>query len=71
MPIRLHLETTPYTGPLVAVINEYGLMLIGAFLLLISFQGRRFGPLALLPLVLGLGLFMVGAANLLVPLWGR
>ena len=71
MPVRLHIETTPYTGPLVAFINEYGLMLIGAFLLLASFQGRRLGPLALIPLVLGLGLFLAGAANLFVPWLGR
>ena len=71
MPVGLHLETTPYTGPLVNFINEYGLMIVGAFLLLSSFQGRRFGPLALIPLVLGLGLFMAGPANLVVPLVGR
>lgn len=71
MIANLHLETASYIDPLVAFTNEYGLMVVGAFVLLMSFEGRRFGPLALIPLVLGLGLVMVGAAHLVVPLMGH
>ncbi len=67
---RFNIETTPYLDPLVAFTNQYGLMILGAFLLLVSFQGRRFGPFALFPLVIGLGLVMAGAAHLIVPLAG-
>ena len=67
----LHVVTTPYVQSLVAFTNNYGLMVLGAMMLLASFSGRRFGPLALLPLVLGLGLVLSGAAHLLLPLWGQ
>ena len=71
MSVEFQLNTTPYLAPLVAFANEYGLLVIGAFLLRVSFSGRRFCPLALLPLVLGLGLVLAGAAHLVFPLVGR
>lgn len=68
---RFNIETASYVEPLVQFTNQYGLMVVGAFLLLTSFQGRRFGPFALVPLVIGLGLVMSGAAHLVAPLMGR
>lgn len=71
MPYEFHVVTTPYLQPLVAFTNQYGMMVLGAFVLLVSFQGRRFGPLALLPMLIGLGLVMAGAAHLVVPWLGH
>lgn len=68
MRYNLDVVTTPYVEPLVAFANEYGLMVIGALLLLASFSGRRFGPLALVPMLVGLGLVIAGAAHLMVPI---
>ncbi|MBI2984302.1 MAG: hypothetical protein HYY50_01630 [Candidatus Kerfeldbacteria bacterium] len=71
MTIHLELVTAPYLAPLQAFVTQYGLMVLGALLLLGAFSGRRIGPLALITLVLGLGLVVAGAAHLFVPLVGR
>lgn len=59
------IETTSYLAPLLAFTHTYGMMVLGAFLVLVAFAGRKFGPLALFPLVLGLGIVLSGAAHLL------
>jgi len=61
--------TAPYLEPLLAFARQYGLMVVGAILVLASLSGRKFGPLALIPLVIGLGIIISGAAHL-VPSWG-
>lgn len=66
----LTIETGQYLAPLLAFAHSYGMMVIGACLVLTAFSGRKFGPLALLPLVFGLGIVLSGAAHLL-PLVGR
>ncbi len=63
--VHITLDTAPYLTPLLAFVHSYGMMVIGAFLVLVAFAGRKFGPLALLPLVLGLGIVLSGAAHLL------
>lgn len=63
--LHVTLVTAPYLTPLLDFVHNYGLMVIGAFLVLVAFAGRKFGPLALLPLVLGLGIVLSGAAHLL------
>lgn len=68
--LHVTLVTAPYLTPLLAFIRDYGMMVIGAFLVLVAFVGRKFGPLALLPLVFGLGIVLSGAAHLL-PLAGK
>lgn len=59
------LVTGPYLEPLLAFVNQYGLMVIGAVIVLTALAGRKFGPLALIPLVFGLGIVLSGAARLL------
>ena len=71
MPYDFDVVTTPYIEPLVAFINDYGMLVLGAFVLLVSFSGRRMGPLALIPMVIGLGLVMAGAAHLMLPLLAK
>lgn len=63
--LHIELVTAPYLEPLLAFINQYGLMVIGAVVLLAALAGRKFGPLALVPLVLGLGIVLSGAARFL------
>ncbi len=67
--IHVTLDTAPYLAPLLAFTHSYGMMVIGAFLVLTAFSGRKFGPFALLPLVIGLGIVLSGAAHLF-PHWG-
>jgi hypothetical protein len=62
--------TAPYLDPLIAFAHQYGLMVGGAVLVLTALSGRKFGPLALIPLVIGLGICVAGAARLL-PLGGK
>ncbi len=59
------IETASYLAPILAFTQSYGMMVIGGVLVLVAFSGRRFGPLALLPLVFGLGIVLSGAAHLL------
>ncbi len=59
------LVTGPYLEPLLAFVHQYGMMVIGGFLVLIALAGRRFGPFSLFPLVFGLGIVLSGAARLL------
>lgn len=59
------LDTAPYLTPLLAFIHSYGMMVIGAFIVLVALSGRKFGPLALLPLVIGLGIVLSGVARFL------
>jgi hypothetical protein len=63
----LHIDfvTAPYLDPLLAFAQNYGLMVAGAVLTLIALSGRKFGPLALVPLVIGLGIVVAGAARFL------
>ncbi len=68
--LHVTLVTAPYLAPLLAFANQYGLMVIGAFIVLVAFTGRKFGPLALFPLVIGLGIVLSGAARFL-PLAGK
>lgn len=63
--IQVHLVTSPYLDPVLEFINQYGMMVIGAVILLSALGGRKFGPLALIPLVLGLGIVLSGAARFL------
>ena len=67
--LHVTLDTAPYLPPLLAFVHSYGLMVIGACLVLAAFAGRKFGPLALLTLVAGLGIVLSGAAHLF-PHWG-
>lgn len=60
----LTIETDQYLAPLLAFTHSYGMMVIGAFLVLTAFSGRKFGPFSLLPLVFGLGIILSGAAHL-------
>lgn len=62
--------TAPYLDPLIAFGQQYGLVVVGAILVLAALSGRKFGPLALVPLVIGLGIVVAGAARL-IPWWGR
>lgn len=62
--------TAPYLDPLIAFGQQYGLVVAGAILVLAALSGRKFGPLALVPLVIGLGIVVAGAARL-IPWWGR
>lgn len=55
--------TAPYLDPLLAFAKNYGLMVVGAMLVLGALQGRKFGPLAFIPLGLGLGIVVAGAAH--------
>lgn len=57
--------TAPYLDPLIAFGRQYGLMVAGAILVLAALSGRKFGPLALVPLVIGLGIVVAGAARLM------
>lgn len=57
--------TAPYLDPLLAFAKNYGLMVFGAIVLLSALSGRKFGPLALIPLVIGLGIVVAGAARFL------
>lgn len=68
----LHIDfvTAPYFDPLLAYAKEYGLMVAGAVLALAALGGRKFGPLSLIPLVIGLGICVAGAARFL-PLAGK
>ena len=66
--LHVTLVTGPYLEPLLAFIHQYGLKVIGGFLVLVALAGRKFGPLSLLPLVLGLGIVLSGVARLLP--WG-
>ena len=61
--------TAPYLDPLLAFARQYGLMVIGAILVLLALSGRKFGPFAIIPLVIGLGIIVAGAARL-IPGWG-
>lgn len=63
--LQVTLVTGPYLEPLLAFVNQYGMMVIGAVILLAALAGRKFGPLALIPLVLGLGIVLSGAARFL------
>lgn len=65
---HVSLVTGPYLEPLLAFVHQYGMMVIGGFLVLVALGGRKFGPLSLLPLVFGLGIVLSGAARLLP--WG-
>lgn len=67
---QVHLVTAPYLAPLLAFINQYGLMVIGGVFALSALTGRKFGPFALIPLVLGLGIVLSGAARFL-PIGGK
>lgn len=71
MPYDFDIVTTPYIQPLVAFVNDYGMMVLGAMVLMISFSSRRFGILHMVPMVIGLGLVMAGAAHLMIPLFAR
>ncbi len=62
---NITLDVAPYLAPLKAFIHSYGMMVIGAFLVLVALSGRKFGPFALLPLVLGLGIVLSGVARFL------
>lgn len=57
--------TAPYFDPLLAFAKDYGLMVAGAVLVLAALAGRKFGPFALVPLVIGLGIVVAGAARFL------
>jgi hypothetical protein len=59
------LETAPYLTPLLAFAHSYGMMVLGAFLVLVALTGRKFGPLAIFPLVIGLGIVLSGVARFL------
>lgn len=61
--------TAPYLQPILDFGRNYGLMVVGAMLVLSALQGRKFGPFALLPLVIGLGIVIAGAAHHF-PGWG-
>ena len=61
--------TAPYLPAVVDFIHNYGLMVGGAMLVLASLQGRKFGPLSFVPLVIGLGIVIAGAAHHF-PGWG-
>lgn len=64
--MSLHLVVTaPYLDPLLAFGQQYGLMVVGAILVLAALSGRKFGPLAIVPLVIGLGIVVAGAAHLI------
>jgi hypothetical protein len=63
--LHVTLITGPYIEPLLAFVHQYGMMVIGGFLTLAALAGRKFGPLSLFPLVLGLGIVLSGAAHLL------
>lgn len=62
--------TAPYLDPLTSFVQHYGLMVLGAVLVLAALTGRKFGPFALIPLVIGLGICVAGAAHLF-PLVGK
>jgi|GEM_PF-2980527 len=59
------IDTVPYLTPLLAFTHSYGMMVLGTFLVLIALTGRKFGPLAIFPLVLGLGIVLSGVARFL------
>ena len=61
--------TAPYLQPLLDFGQNYGLMVVGAMLVLAALQGRKFGPFALVSLVIGLGIVIAGAAHHF-PGWG-
>lgn len=63
--LSIHFVTAPYLDPLLAFAKNYGLMVAGAVLVLMALSGRKFGPLALVPLVIGLGIVVAGAARLM------
>lgn len=63
--MSITLDTAPYLTPLLAFVHSYGMMVIGAFLVLIALTGRKFGPLAIFPLVIGLGIVLSGVARFL------
>ena len=63
--LHVTIVTAPYLEPLLAFTNQYGLMVIGAVIVLAALAGRKFGPFALVPLVLGLGIVLSGAARFL------
>lgn len=62
--LHINIVTAPYLDPLFAFANNYGLMVVGAVLVLVALSGRKFGPLSLVPLVIGLGICVAGAARL-------
>lgn len=68
--LHVTLVTGPYLEPILAFVHQYGMMVIGGFLTLVALAGRRFGPLSLFPLVIGLGIVLSGAARFL-PLAGK
>lgn len=61
--MHVTIVTAPYLEPLRAFAQQYGLMVVGAMLVLAALQGRKFGPLTLVPLVIGLGIVVAGAAH--------
>lgn len=63
--LNITLDTAPYLTPLLAFVHSYGMMVIGGFLVLIALSGRKFGPFALFPLVIGLGIVLSGVARFL------
>lgn len=68
--LHINIVTAPYLDPLIAFGHQYGLMVAGAILVLAALSGRKFGPLAIVPLVLGLGIVVAGAARL-IPFGGK
>lgn len=62
--------TAPYLQPLLDFGRNYGLMVVGAMLVLAALRGRKFGPAAFIPLVIGLGIVIAGAAHHF-PGWGK
>lgn len=68
--LHMTFVTAPYLDPLLAFAKSYGLMVVGAVLVLAALSGRKFGPLSLVPLVIGLGICVAGAARFL-PLAGK
>ena len=68
--LHITFVTAPYFAPLLAFAESYGVIVAGAILVLAALSGRKFGPLSLVPLVIGLGICVAGAARFL-PLVGK
>lgn len=71
MDIAFHLDVAPFLEPLLAFAQHYGLMVLGAMIVMTAFGGRKLGPLGLIILLLGLGVVIAGASHLALPVLGK
>jgi len=54
---------TPFLEPLLAFARSYGMMVLGAMLVLAGIRASRLGPISFLILVIGLGIVVAGIAR--------